>query len=226
MKKTHASPVRLPPEAALPIQPSVPRKRVMRTHSSLPRGTHIPSPRILLHASDHGEARPVDSDPAGSSQDKRPRRDLALAAGVVREFPRAFLVLATGAVEATYLHDTARVEVVKLPGLTSDHPFRPLARERVRRLRQRLLDTLFDAFVPDLLLFDAGGSRPGQEASRLLVRAAALKTSVLPKTEHQGPLETCASGPGEARLDVCADCLRATVKAVRRALAQRGLASR
>lgn len=208
VKKLHARLLQMPRVTASPLLEPKP-KRAMRTYLSFPRGTRIPSPRILFTCSD---------EPA------RVRRGLAQALALIREIPGASVVLATGAEDLTRLPNRARIEVVKLPGLTPENPVRPLARERVRRLRQRLLCTLFDSFLPDLVLYERPGGAEDPECAALLVRAEALESAVLPALEHTGDALACVSEDGGPEGELCPECRVGTLHVVRRALAERGQA--
>lgn len=177
-------------------------RQKMRPYLSFPRGTRIPPPRILFYASD---------DPA------LVRRDLELAEALTREFPTGSVVLATGAPDAASRPCPPRLEVVKVPGLRGDEPQRPLARERTRRLRQRVLSTLFDVFLPDLLLLDMVGPEAELEARLLLQRARALRAAVLIGIGHEGPGECSSTEASPA--SACAPCRHRTCSAAREALA-------
>jgi len=176
---------------------------VMRTYLSFPRGARIPSPRILFYAGD---------EPCQA------RRDLALATTLTEEFPTGSVVLATGAVEATVMPGAPRVEIVKVPSLPEGGPTRPLARERIRRLRERLLRTLFDVFLPDLVLLDMDGPEAEHEAHLLLLRARALGTATLIGLRHDGPEERCAS---DDDANACRPCRHRIRSAAREALSRR-----
>ncbi len=176
----------------------------MRPYLSFPRGTRIPPPRILFYASD---------DPALT------RRDLALARALSEEFSTGSVVLATGAPDSVSGPCPPRLEIVKVPSLRVETPLRPLARERIRRLRQRVLSTLFDVFLPDLLLLDMVGPEAEQEARLLLQRARVFRTATLIGIGHEGPGSECSSsGPSPA--NVCEACRHRTCSAAREALAE------
>lgn len=210
VKKLHADllpiPRRVPASPSAPL-PETKQKKAMRTYLSFPRGTRIPSPRILFTCSD---------EPAQA------RRSLALALTLVAEFPTASVVLATGADDLSRLPNRARIEVVKLPGLTVETPARPLARERIRRLRQRLLCTLFDSFLPDLVLYERPGGASDPECGALLVRAGALESAVLPALPHEGFGTQCVAPGDGPETELCPACGERMVRAVRQALSERG----
>jgi predicted glycosyltransferase len=199
VKKLHAWPPALP----TPLLHAAQTRPVMRTYLSFPRGARIPSPRILFYAGDEpGQAR----------------RDFALATTLTEEFPTGSVVLVTGAVEATVLPGAPRVEIVKLPSLPKGVPPRPLARERIRRLRERLLRTLFDVFLPDLVLLDMDGPEAEHETRLLLLRARALGSATLIGVRHDGPEARCGDG-GAA--DACLPCRHRIRSAAREALSRR-----
>ncbi len=175
----------------------------MRPYLSFPRGTRIPPPRILFHTSD---------DPALA------QRALALATALTEEFATGSIVLATGAADVASMPSVARVDVVKLPGATPRVPERPLALERARRLRQRLLSTLFDVFMPDLLLLDVVGPEAEPEARLLLQRARVFGTATLIGAGHDGPPGEVCSSARERMENVCEPCRSRTCSSAREAL--------
>lgn len=180
----------------------------MRSYLSFPRAARTPSPRILFYGSDERSAA---------------LRDLAVAAALTLEFPGGSLVLATGALEAPTWASPQRVEIVKLPGLTASAPSRPLARERIRRMRQRMLSTLFDVFLPDLLLIDSDGAEAEHEAHLLVARARALEAATLVGVAHDGPEESCHASPRfreEEPASACPECQHRIRRAAREALAR------
>jgi len=151
----------------------------------------LPSPRILLHTSD---------DPGAA------RRALALAIALTKEFESASLVLSTGSPELSRLPPPDRVEIVKVPGFAGS-PTRPLALERVRRLRRRLLASLFDAFLPDLVLLDPSSEEASQEGRALLVRVHALEAAHLTLENPHAPGEPCQSSAEGASGEACEPCI-------------------
>lgn len=160
----------------------------MRPYLSFPRGSRLPSPRILFYASDLRQLA---------------NRDLALAEALTEEFDTANVVLATGSVEVTRGPAPVRIEVVKVPNMPVHGATRPLARERVRKLRQKLLSTLFDVFMPDLLLLDMVGPEAELEARLLLERARAFGSATLVGVSHERPGEACFPGESGAACERC-----------------------
>jgi len=172
----------------------------MRPYLSFPRGARLPSPRILFYASDLAQLA---------------NRDMGLAQALTEEFATGNVVVATGAVEVTRGPTPPRVDVVKVPTLALPGAARPLARERVRKLRQRLLSTLFDAFRPDLLLLDMVGPEAELEARMLLERARAFGSATLVGVSHEQPGEACFPG---ATANACERCRSRTCVSAREAL--------
>lgn len=164
----------------------------LRPYLSFPRGIHFPSPRILFYGSDV---------PALT------RRDLALAFALTVEFETGNVVLTTGSNELEQWPGGPRLEVVKVPGFGTEIPLRPLARERVRRLRRRQLASLFDAYLPDLVLLDLVGPEATQEARELLVRVTALESAhmVVDNPHREG--ELCRSTSPEDEPGACETCV-------------------
>jgi predicted glycosyltransferase len=181
---------------------SMPR-RTPRPYLSFPRGTRLSSPRILLYSSDLPELA---------------SRDLALAHALLAELEGASLVLVTGSDNLTRFPVGAGLDIVKLPGLEHDAARRPLERERIRRLRKKLLHTLFDVFIPDLVVLDMVGPEAETEARELLVRAKLLKAATLVGVCHDRPGEAC--GP-DGTVHACEHCRNKTVDGARRALEER-----
>lgn len=172
----------------------------MRPYLSFPRGSRLPSPRILFYASD---LAPLAN------------RDLALAEALTEEFDTANVVLATGSVEVTHGPTPVRIEVVKVPTLPLPGAGRPLARERVRKLRQKLISTLFDSFIPDLVLLDMVGAEAELEARLLLERARAFGSATLLGVSHERPGEACFE---DRRAQACERCRSRTCASAREAL--------
>ncbi len=179
------------------------------------RGARIPSPRILLYAGAPG---------------LRVERSLALAAALAGEFARGRVVLATGAPGAGRSPAPARVDVVRMPALVAEAPARPLARARTRRLRERLLATLFDVFLPDLVLLAGSGTEAAagaeaeetaeEETQLLLLRARTFGTAARSCPAHAEPAEACASSETGPTAHACEPCRRLVCSAARAALAQ------
>jgi predicted glycosyltransferase len=165
----------------------------------------VPSPRILLYASDLAEL-------AG--------RDVTLAEALLEELSGASLVVATGSESATRFPPRARLDIVKVPGLERETPMRPLEVERIRRLRQKLLRTLFDVFMPDLLLLDLVGPEAEAEARLLLARAKVFGTAALVGLSHDEPSRACGSATRGLEL-ACERCREKVVREARLALAER-----
>ena len=105
---------------------------------------------------------------------------MALANSLRRRFPAASLVVAADAHEAGPRPVHAGVEVIALPTPVPEPPTR-LLQERLLVRRRRLLNNLFDAFLPDLVIVDAPASSP--EPGMLLLRAQAFgaRTQVVPE---------------------------------------------
>lgn len=178
----------------------MPKKR-LRTYLALPRGARTPSPRILVLAGVEGDGE---------------QRATGLARCLAEEFPKGSVVLATGS-SALAAGTVDGLEVVKLPLLTVELPVRPLARDRARRLRGKLLATLVDVFRPDLLLVDRRGSESRREAEALAPRAEALGTVVLGDPGHAAEPPGCDASTATP----CAECRAEVGSAVRFALARR-----
>jgi len=176
-------------------------RRAMRPYLSFPRGARIPSPRILFYASD---------------DEAMVRRALSLSRALTEEFATGSVVLVTGAVAEPIPRD-ARVEIVRLPGMAKRNATRPLARERARHLRQRLLSTLFDVFQPDLLLLEMLGPEAEHEAHLLLQRARIFGAATLIGVGHDAPDQACSSARESTR-DVCEPCRHRTCSSAREAL--------
>lgn len=189
------------------ITRSMPR-RTPRPYLSFPRGTRLSSPRILLYSSDLPELA---------------ARDLALAHALLAELEGATLVIVTGSDDLTRFPVGAGLDIVKLPGLEHGAARRPLERERIRRLRKKLLHTLFDVFIPDLVVLDMVGPEAEAEARELLVRAKLLRSATLVGVCHDRPGEPC--GP-DGSVHACDHCRTKTVDGARRALAERTAAGR
>lgn len=189
------------------VSRSMPR-RTPRPYLSFPRGTRLSSPRILLYSSDLPELA---------------ARDLALARSLLAELEGASLVLVTGSESLTRFPVGAGLDIVKLPGLDHDAARRPLERERIRRLRKKLLHTLFDVFIPDLVVLDMVGPEAEGEARELLVRAKLLRAATLVGVCHDLPGEAC--GPDGA-VHACEHCRNKTVDGARRALEERAAGGR
>jgi predicted glycosyltransferase len=175
-----------------------------RPYLSFPRGRKLPSPRILLYASDLPELA---------------ARDVFLAEVLQRELEGASLVIATGAESATCFPSRARFDVVKVPGLDLER-VRPLEAERIRRLRQKLLRTLFDVFLPEVLLLDMVGPEAEVEARLLLARAKVFGTSTLVGVAHDEPGQGCELSSRGAE-PACTRCQEKIVRSVQEALAER-----
>ena len=180
-----------------------PSPRGPRPYLSFPRGTKVPSPRVLLYASDLSELA---------------LRDVALAAYLSQELPGSSLVVATGSDVATRFAPRAALDVVKLPGLGGETPRRPLEIERIRRLRQKLLRTLFDVFIPDLVVLDMVGPEAEAEARLLLTRARVLGSGTLVGVSHDLPGEACRPADGSL---VCTNCRANALREARLALSTR-----
>lgn len=177
--------------------------RTPRPYLSFPRGTKVPSPRVLLYASDVADLA---------------CRDVTLAEALLSEIPGASLVVATGSDAPTRFPQRAGLDIVKVPGL--EREVRPLEAERIRRLRQKLLRTLFDVFLPDLLLLDMVGPEAEGEARLLLARAKVFGCAALVGLSHDDPARACRSTLPELEL-ACAACREKLVREARMALAER-----
>lgn len=185
------------------IQVSDSMRRAPRPYLSFPRGTRVPSPRLLLYSSDL---------PALA------RRDLALAHTLIESIEGSTLVLVTGSDALTRFPVGGPLDIVKLPTVDQSGAQRPLERERIRRLRKKLLHTLFDVFIPDLLLLDMVGPEAESEARELIARARLLRASTLIGVTHDQPGEPCSE---DEHPSACAYCREKTVIAARHALAER-----
>lgn len=174
-----------------------------RPYLSFPRGAKVPSPRVLLYASDLADLA---------------RRDVALAEALLVELPGASLVVATGSESATRFPPRAGLDIVKVPGL--EPGLRPLEAGRIRRLRQKLLRTLFDVFLPDLILLDMIGPEAEAEARLLLARAKVFGTAALVGLSHDDPSQACRSSVGELE-HACQTCREKLVREARMALTER-----
>ena len=186
---------------------SMPRQNP-RPYLSFPRGTRLASPRILLYSSDLPELA---------------ARDLALARHLLGELEGASLVLVTGSDQLTRFPVGEGLDIVKLPGLEHDAARRPLERERIRRLRRKLLHTLFDVFIPDLVVLDMVGPEAETEARELLVRAKLLRSATLVGVCHDRPGEPCRP---DGAVHACEHCRNKTVDGARRALEERAAGGR
>jgi len=173
-----------------------------RPYLSFPRGTKVPSPRLLLYASDVPDLA---------------RRDVDLACALLDELPGASVVVATGAENAARFPPRPHLDVVKVPGMEQRGSPRPLEAERIRRLRQKLLRTLFDVYLPDLVLLDMVGPEAPAEASLLLQRARVFGCATLVGLSHDQPGEGCEPAE-QAAGTACARCREKTVREAHGAL--------
>lgn len=181
---------------------SIPR-RTPRPYLSFPRGARLSSPRILLYSSDLPELA---------------KRDLALALSLLESIEDSSVVLVTGSECLTFFPVEAGLDIVKLPGLEHHAARRPLERERIRRMRRKLLHTLFDVFSPDLVVLDMVGPEAEGEARELLARARLLRAASLVGVCHDRPGEPCVQ---DGVVQACPHCRSKTVDAARRALEER-----
>lgn len=180
----------------------MPPHRKPRPYLSFPRGRRLSSPRILLLAGDLAAHL---------------HRGVALAETLLTEFPGSSLVVASGSEEGLRLPERAHLDIVKLPGIARGNP-PPLESERVRRLRQKFLRTLFDVFLPDVVLLDRVSLEA--EARLLSARAGVLGAAALRGVEHDEVEPECGSETRSGE-PVCVRCSEQTVSAVRAALAAR-----
>ena len=93
----------------------------------------------------------------------------------------------------------------------------------VRKLRQKLISTLFDSFMPDLVLLDMVGEEAELEARLLLERARAFGSATLLGVSHERPGEACFEG---AEMEACERCRSRTCVSAREALELRDRARR
>lgn len=102
------------------------------------------------------------------------RRNLGLAAAIVRSCPRAEVLLVTGAPEAGRLPLPPRTEVVTLPTLRKNSAGRYEARvlhtdvEDVLQMRSRIIAAVVAGFEPDLLVVDKVARGVGGELDETL----------------------------------------------------------
>lgn len=113
------------------------------------------------------------------------RRNLGLAAAVVRSCPRAEVLLVTGAPEAGRLPLPPRTEVVTLPTLRKNSAGRYEARvlrtdvEDVLQMRSRIIAAVVAGFEPDLLVVDKVARGVGGELDETLRVLHRLGTKVV-----------------------------------------------
>jgi hypothetical protein len=169
-----------------------------------PRRSLLSRPRILLYACDRTDLA---------------ERDLGLAEALIQEFPSGNVLLTTGSAALTRSVPPERVEVIKVPSLPPADSPRPLLRARIERLRQRLLCTVFDGVLPDLLILDLCGEAAEREARMLLARAKALSIPALLGVDHGRSGESCFREASV--LTVCEACRARTRASAREALRAR-----
>lgn len=166
-------------------------KTPVRPNLTLLNGIREARPRILFCGAD----RTVDA-----------LRDLALAGALAREFEAGSIVLTSGSFELLHVPVRARIQVARVPSFERVDPALALLRERVRRLRRRMFASLFDAYLPDLVLFDLAGPEARLEISDLLVRVQALESSHLLVENPHPEGENCPYGRRSATVGACPAC--------------------
>jgi hypothetical protein len=129
------------------------------------------------------------------------------------------VVLASGSPKVAEAPPGGRIEVVKVPSLASVPADRPLARERLRRLRLKLLSTLFDVFLPDLVVLDTSTPEAEPEAHLLSQRGRLFGSAVLLGIDHDEAEGPC--GPEVSPFALCDACRQRILGAARAALAGR-----